>query len=162
MRLYYLHHGYDIPDGHMAHNLMVLAYKGLSQRSMSSELHRSINAEPGSAAEALSTLILAQKGLHDQGKSYFLPWALFQIVEQEMQPEDRNALYRSVTIHKEESEDLQLRERYMSSQYPVGLDRLDEPAAGRELSRLTRGFTELAFSKLRSASSSNPPRKDRN
>ena len=162
MRLYYLHHGYDIPDGHMAHNLMVLAYKGLSQRNMPPELHKSINAEPSSVAEARSTLILAQKGLHDQGKNYFLPWALFQIVEEEMQPEDRDALYRSVTIHKEHSEGLQLRQRYMSSQYPVGLDRLDEPPGGRQLGQLTKDFTELAVSKLRSASSQGPPNKDQN
>lgn len=153
MRLYYLHHGYEIPDGHMAHNLMVLAYKGLSQRNMPSKLYKSVNAEPNSVAEARSTLILAQKGLHDQGKNYFLPWALFQIVEQEMRPEDRDALYESVMILKEQSEALKLREKYMSSQYPVGLDKLDEPPGGRQLSQLTKGFTELAVSKLRSASS---------
>jgi hypothetical protein len=160
MRLYYLHHGYEIPDGHMAHNLMVLAYKSLSQRSISSEQPESASVGRSSEAEARGTLILAQKGLHDQGKNYFLPWALFQIVEQEMYPEDRVALYSSVAIHKEQSEALQLRERCISSQYPVGQGRLDEPHEGRQLSQLAKNFTELAVSKQQSASSQGSRSKD--
>jgi hypothetical protein len=159
MRLYYLHHGYEIPDGHMAHNLMVLAYKSLSQRTISSEEPESASGGSAILAEARSTLILAQKGLHDQGKNYFLPWALFQIVEQEMYPEDREALYSSVAIHKEQSEALQLRERYISSQYPVGQDRLDEPQGGRQLSQLTKNLSDMAVSK-QSASSPGSRSKD--
>lgn len=161
MRFYYLHHGYEIPDGHMAHNLMVLAYRSLAQRNKPLEPSDSVKAEPNSEAEARSTLILAQKGLHDQGKNYFLPCALFQIVEHEMHPEDRDALYRSVSIQSEQSATLELRERYMSSQYPVGLDRLDERPASRQLSQLTKDFTKMAASKLRPASSAQGSSKQR-
>lgn len=149
MRLYYLHHGYDMPDGQMSHNLVVLAYKGLSQRNMSSHLLGVVNTEAVSEAEATSTLILAQRGLYDQAKNYFLPWALFQIVEGEMSPEDRNALQNCITIHRETSETLQAREKYMSSNYPVGLATLSESPESRRLGQLTNEFTELAKKKAK-------------
>ena len=149
MRLYYLHHGYDMPDGQMSHNLVVLAYKGLSQRNMSSHLLGAANTDAISDAEATSTLILAQKGLYDQAKNYFLPWALFQILEGEMSPEDRNALQNCITIHREASETLQAREKYISSNYPVGLATPSESPENRRLGQLTNEFTELAKKKAK-------------
>ena len=46
-----------------------------------------------------------------------------------MHPEDRDALYSSVTIHREQSEALQLREKSISSQFPVGLNKAIATAA---------------------------------
>lgn len=153
MRLYYLHHGFEVPDGHMAHNLMVLAYKGLSKRNIATKEPEAVHAASLSDKEARSTLILAQKGLRDQGRNYFLPCALFQIVEMEMLPEDREALYDSVPTTREELETLHSREKYISSQYPVGLSKINTPPESRRLGALAKEFTDIAATKARLSSS---------
>jgi hypothetical protein len=89
MRLYYLRHGFETPDGHMAHNSLFLAYKGLSQRNLSLEANEVMDEKSVPAKEARSRLILAAKALADQGNNYYFPRSLPEIVENEMLPKDR-------------------------------------------------------------------------
>jgi hypothetical protein len=141
MRLYYLRHGYEVPDGHMSHNLVCLAYKALLTRSSSTTAAASHTTMATSQEEARSTLILAAKGLNDQGKHYYLPIALLQIILAEICSEDRTAVQQYITTWSEDDASRQLRERYVSSQYPVGLNKT---SAQRRLDYLTKGYLKLA------------------
>jgi hypothetical protein len=161
MRLYYLRHGSEIPDGHMAHNSAVLAYKGLSQRYLPSEVHDAMDEDSISTEEARSTLILAAKGLADQGKNYYLPRALFTIVENEMVSMDKNALRQFVTVQEDDKESLQERQEYISSRYPVGEWTVRDEKSTRRLDILVKEYLELAGERFQgfntsSSSSSNP------
>ena len=109
MRLYYLRHGYETPDDHTSHNLMILAYKGLSQRYMAPMSVAAVDPEAISPTEARSTLILAAKELYNQGANYYLPYVLFQIIERKMSPKDREMLHNYVPSRTEDVYSLQAR-----------------------------------------------------
>jgi hypothetical protein len=148
MRLYYLRHGFEIPDGHMAHNSLFLAYKGLSQRNLSLDANEVMDEKSVPAEEARSTLILAAKALADQGKNYYLPRALLEIVENEMLPNDRNAARQYVTLHVDDSESLQARKDCISSRYPVGDWTVQVERNRRRLDILTRVYTTVARERI--------------
>lgn len=146
LRIYYLRHGYEIPDGHLCHAAFGLACKALAQRSLPASAGF-ISSEAVSPDEAKSTLILAAKGLADQGMNYYLPRALFEIVESEMSTEDRSLVHQYITIRRDDTESLQSRSTYISSQYPVGIVSMHGNPDGRRLDRLTEEFTTLALGK---------------
>lgn len=156
MRLYYLHHGYETPDGHMTHNLMMLAYKGLSQVNALTSAFTTTDAVSVTLQDAKSTLTLAQAGLFEQGRNYFLPRALFQLVEKEMSQEDKDLLHAHVALTPEDSETVQSRQRYISSQYPVrfnGQSVAPEGWADMHLGQAINEFMDVAANMATSASS---------
>lgn len=156
MRLYYLHHGYEIPDGHMAHNPMMLAYKGLSQVNALTSAPTPTDAAAVTLQDAKNTLTLAQTGLFEQGRNYFLPRALFQLVENEMSREDKDLLHAQVALKTDDNETVQTRQKYISSQYPVRLNRQSVTPEGMEemhLGHAINEFMEVAADMASSASS---------
>ena len=152
MRLYYLRHGYDIPDGHLSHCSIMLAYRGLSQRYRSTEMRGPRIGATLSQDEARSTLILAAKALAEQGRNYYLPRALFDIVEHEMSSSDRDVLRQYVTVEDPNSESLQIRQNYISSQFPVGVNHLIDVEDKRRLDHLKKEIPEVAEERAHSSS----------
>lgn len=152
MRLYYLRHGYEIPDGHMAHNSIVLAYEGLSHRYLPTGISGSATEQSLSREEARSTLILAAKALADQGRNYYLPRALFDIVEHEMSPSDRDVLRQHVTVAVLSGESLQTRHNDISSQFPVGVSQHIDIEEKRRLDHLKKEITGMAQERAHSSS----------
>lgn len=68
LRIYYLHHGYETPDGYLCHATFQLACRALTQRSLI--LTAAVAAGPNAAdfilsKDSTSTLILTVKGLAD-------------------------------------------------------------------------------------------------
>lgn len=153
MRIYYLRHGYEIPDGHMAHNALQLAYIGLSQRQAPLGATSSLNTARVSPEEAKSTLILAAKGLADQGKNYFLPRALFQIIANEMSVGDKETLHRYSIVSDEDSDTLQSRHKFISSQYPIRKAQAGCTLETTRLDQLTKDIMTLALEKVQRISS---------
>lgn len=160
LRLYYLRHGFEIPDGHMAHNSAVLAYKGLSQRYLSFGAHCLREEESVSAEEARSTLILAAKALADQGRNYYLPRALLEIVETEMVSMDKDALRQYVTVHEDDCESLRERNKHISSRYPVGEWSVRADLNKRRLDVLAREFVELTRERFQGSDTASHPHRD--
>lgn len=157
MRLYYLRHGYELPDGQLPHTCVILAYEGLLQQSASSNATSTSSGASALNGEARSTLILASKGLADQGKNYFLPRALYEIIENEMSAEDKDVLHQHVHIPKDEEESLLLRSTYICSQYPVGMDWANIRRRKGRLDEVTREFTATASEAARQAGSRTHP-----
>ena len=135
----------------MAHNSAVLAYKGLSQRYLPIGAHNLKEEESISTEEARSTLILAAKALADQGRNYYLPRALLEIVETEIVSVDKNALRQYVTMHEDDSESLRVRNKYISSRYPVGEWTVRDELNRRRLDVLASGLVELTRERLQSS-----------
>lgn len=156
MRLYYLHHGYETPDGHMTHNLMILVYKSLAQVNALAITPTAAHEDSLTSQEAKSTLILAETGLYDQGQNYFLPRALFEIVTKEMSDQDKNLLDAHIPAQQEDSETVESRQRYISSQYPVKFavrDAALQDPRERHLGQIVNEFMALAAKKAHSISS---------
>lgn len=154
MRLYYLRHGFAVPDGHMSHALVLLSYQGLTMRQTVSPPGSSPTSVNMPLEEARSTLVLGTKGLDEQGANYYLPLAVLRVIQNEMWPEDRNLLQQYIKQREEDEETRQQRETYMRSQYPVGLNTLTRRSDGRRLDRLQKGFVTLAKEKAQTPASS--------
>lgn len=156
MRIYYLRHGYEMADGYLCHAIFELACYALAQRSLLAA-PGSTSAGAGPAAspdDTKSTLLLAAKGLSDQSKNYYLPRALFQIVEKEMSAEDRTALHRYVApLPNPDSESLQFRSTYISSQYPLNIASISDNPVVKRLDQLAKEFTDVAVEKARNSTS---------
>jgi hypothetical protein len=116
VRLYYLRHGFEHSDIFGVQYLNIIAFGALKQ------LKEAItNPEMD---EVRSSLILAAKGLHDQGRSWYLPHSVFQLVRNAMSPEDCDILERFANVSlKDEAGDsaMSFRIEYAQSQYPLDL-----------------------------------------
>lgn len=139
-------------DGHLCHAIFELACDALAQRRIAST-NQSCFYHPQilTPEEAQGTLILAVKGLADQGKNYYLPKALCQIFEEEMSAEDVSVLREYVpAVPDTDSEGLYSRSDYVSSQYPLGTSEEEDgsPHVFR-LDRAVKEFIELAKIRMR-------------
>lgn len=151
MRIYYLRHGFEMADGYLCHAIYELACDALAQRRPSST-RQSCFYHPQilTPEEAQGTLILAVKGLADQGKNYYLPKALCHIVEEQMSAEDVGALRQYVPATPDtDSESLYSRRDYVSSQYPLGTSEEDGTPHIIRLDRAVTEFIELAKMRMR-------------
>ncbi|KAG4277355.1 hypothetical protein FPRO04_14145 [Fusarium proliferatum] len=64
----------------------------------------SMDAGDADTRAAKSTLLIAQKGLSDQGRGYYLPKIVLQDVLDRMTPSDSNVLQSFITILREGQE----------------------------------------------------------
>jgi hypothetical protein len=151
-RLYYLRHGFEIADAYMTHNLTVLAFMTLNRMTQSSQ-----PAESGkhpSEEDKRSTLILAAKGLDDQGKSYYLPYTLLHAVQKQMKSEDVDVLCRFVHRQRDKLLSGPLRARYVHAQYPVNIVDMTEHPDDKRLGSLIQEYANLAIEERSTSSGS--------
>ncbi|KAJ4865698.1 fungal zn(2)-Cys(6) binuclear cluster domain-containing protein [Trichoderma breve] len=151
VRLYYLRHGFENADAYMAHCLTVLAFMGVAQLAASTT--PSLPA-PTSPEEARSTLILAAKGLGEQGQNYYLPFTLFHIVQGQMGSDDLNALQSLTTACNEDVGTPQIRARHVQAQYPVNIVNMTDYPQNQRLGSLIKEYSELAIVEAASPSTS--------
>lgn len=157
MRQYYLRHGFETADAQLAHNLVILAYKGLSHLKPLTGDDKMPDRILTSREEARSTLILAAKGLSDQGKNYFFALALFQIIRSEMTDDDLDVLHRFVTLNNDDLDSHMLRTKHIRAQYPVDIIKMTENHDVRRLSNLIERYSDMRLdSSERSLSSEQP------
>jgi hypothetical protein len=147
MRLYYLHHGFESSDTYMAHDLDVLAYMANAQLKSTSSSNDHLME---GLDDARSTLILAAKGLNDQGRSYYLPYTLFRVLLEEMDPEDVNVMKTFINLRKEDNESNKLRANQVHAQYPVNIVRMVDNPESRRLSNLMKQYPGLGLEVLSS------------
>lgn len=149
MRLYYLHHGYETPDGNLTHNLMILVYRSFAQADALTSAPTSAPADSVTPEEATSTLILAEIGLYEQSRNYFLPRALFEIVKTEMSGEERDVLNAHTPIQQLNSDTVESRHKWISSQYPVKFTARSVPANAPTQKQLGQVLNEFMASAAR-------------
>lgn len=127
IRLYYLRHGFEGADIYFTHQLALLAWR--SQTS----LQALSAAGPSSDLEDVrSTLILAVKGLHAQGKNYYFSQTVFWAVFRGMSAADAELMYKYAEIRKEDATIGRLRAKHVQTQYPcVVMDKSGHPEKQR-------------------------------
>ncbi|KAH0531151.1 hypothetical protein TsFJ059_000019 [Trichoderma semiorbis] len=150
VRLYYLRHGFENADAYMAHCLTVLAFMGVAQLAASTTPSLPAPTSP----EARSTLILAAKGLGEQGQNYYLPFTLFHIVQGQMGSDDLNALQSLTTACNEDVGTPQIRARHVQAQYPVNIVNMTDYPQNQRLGSLIKEYSELAIVEAASPSTS--------
>ncbi|GAB1321084.1 hypothetical protein MFIFM68171_11294 [Madurella fahalii] len=90
VRLYYLRHGFDYGDTFLGQPLNQLAFISLKKILAAADTNAPSN--PCDLDSTRSTLILAAKGIHDQGKSHYLCRVTFQMLKNKMRPAERDML----------------------------------------------------------------------
>lgn len=94
-RLYYMRHGFEACDSSLAYFLALLA--SISLRALEGGGNGArLAAGRGSPEILRSTLILAMKGLHDQGRNLHVCKVLFRLLRDRMRPAEADILGRFV------------------------------------------------------------------
>lgn len=94
-RLYYMRHGFEACDSSLAYFLALLA--SISLRALEGGGNGArLAAGRGSPEILRSTLILAMKGLHDQGRNLHVCKVLFRLLRDRMKPAEADILGRFV------------------------------------------------------------------
>ncbi|CVK88335.1 related to nitrate assimilation regulatory protein nirA [Fusarium proliferatum] len=132
LRIHYLRHSFEYGNMMLTRFLAMLAF--LSLRKIES---LTTSTGPGhimtgsgldvgdtDPKEARATLLIAQKGLSDQGRGYYLPRTLLRDVLANMTASDATILQSFITIPFEGPEKMQERKMYMESHCPPDILRI--------------------------------------
>ena len=89
-----------------------------------------------------ATLILCAKGLHDQGRNFFLSELVFRILRDKMDPVDVKLLKDWARIEDENRRE-KLMVEHVHSEYPVNVGSISSDPTDRRLNRLLQSMGDL-------------------
>jgi hypothetical protein len=110
LRIHYLRHSFEYGNIVLTRFLAMLAVLALNKHESlmagdSSVLNvPSMDVGDTDPRTAKATLLIAQKGLSDQGRGYYLPNIVLQDIHDRMTPSDSNVLQSFITIQRERQE----------------------------------------------------------
>ncbi|KAF4334289.1 nitrate assimilation regulatory nirA [Fusarium beomiforme] len=114
--------GFEYGNMMLTRFLAMLAFLSLNKleslATNSTPATPSLDVGDNDPKEARATLLIAQKGLRDQGRGYYLPKRLLRDVLAHMTAHDATILQRFITIPPEGPEKIQERKMYMESHCP--------------------------------------------
>jgi hypothetical protein len=151
IRLYYLRHGFDVADVFFMHYLEVLSFTSMAALKT---LTFSATSSLAAIEDARATLILAAKGLRDQGRNYYLSETMYYIVESRMSPEDAELMWKFVHARKEDNLARRLRARHLHSQIPVDVVKITEHPDNKLLSYLMKQYADMSLESTSESSDS--------
>ncbi|KAF5677558.1 nitrate assimilation regulatory nirA [Fusarium heterosporum] len=124
LRIHYLRHSFEYGNMMLTRFLAMLAFLALNKISTivtkTAPITETLDFDAGDSdpKEARATLLIAQKGLSDQGRGYYLPRTLLREILTHMAPHDANVLQSFITIPPEGHDEIQERKMYMQSHCP--------------------------------------------
>lgn len=160
MRLYYLRHGYEYANTYLTHNLTVLAFTTFAQLASavstagSVEPQCDLEPEDGpekestttpSTEDARSAVILAATGLCDQGKNYYAPLPLLQLVLSRLGESDQSLLHTLVDVGQESANVARQRPRHGRAQFSVAVISIINHPEKVRLGGLVKQYAGLAI-----------------
>ncbi|KAF5692882.1 C6 transcription factor [Fusarium denticulatum] len=137
LRLYHLRHTFEHGDTYLTYFLSILAY------STTENMNRnSISPDDVKTLETLrATLLLAVKGLYDQGQHVYVSSAMCRLIRDRMTKEDMSAL-RRYTTWKDDQPPVP---HYVRSTFPVTVVMLEEDWKLETVEILAKKYDQLAF-----------------
>ncbi|KAH7186633.1 hypothetical protein DER44DRAFT_816856 [Fusarium oxysporum] len=145
LRLYYLRHSFEHGDTYLTYFLSILANTTIENMNRDS-----VSPDDVEALKILrATLILAVKGLYDQGQHVYVSSAMCRLIRDRMTNEDMNALRRHTTW----KDDQPLVPHYVRSTFPVTIVMLDEDWQMETVENLAKKYDQLALEANESESS---------
>ncbi|KAH7191430.1 hypothetical protein BKA60DRAFT_662003 [Fusarium oxysporum] len=152
LRIHYLRHSFEYGNMMLVQFLAMLAFLALtkldslmSRHAFEPEVPR-MDVGDSDLRAAKTTLLVAQKGLSDQGRGYYLPKRVLEDVINRMTPSDSNVLQSFIAIQQEGPEVTEERKLHMESHCPPDIihiandpDRQPRDNWIRRLAKLTIG-----------------------
>jgi hypothetical protein len=140
IRLYYLRHGFETADALLTHYLSALCSKSV-------DALKNLNLSSATSSLAViedvrATFVLTAKGLHDQGRSYYLSESMYRLVMGQMSSKDAELMGKFVHVREEDSEVRQLRASHLKNQLPVNVMNITEDAEINPLSNLIKQYAD--------------------
>ncbi|EXK33472.1 hypothetical protein FOXG_02692 [Fusarium oxysporum f. sp. lycopersici 4287] len=165
VRLYYLRHGFSGSDALLTNFLVLIAFQSItklkagipppSSSSSSSDLSiPGITASPFTAqdlSDARSALILAEKGLTEQGQCYFFSQAFFHVVLNSISPEDAQLVQHYTKVPSEGPDERRMRAEHVHSDFPIEIVTVTNGATSQSLDKLTKRYAEMTLKQANSA-----------
>ena len=142
VRLYYLRHGFERADVFLVQSLAVLAYISVGQIDFLAS-SKSSSVEDIEAAQ--STLVLAAKGLHDQGRNYYVHHTVFHLILNSMRSQEVSIMHRFTNVEVEDIVADQLRAKHISAQYPIKVLNIRDDPEQKRLDNLVNEYASLAL-----------------
>ncbi|KAG5756739.1 hypothetical protein H9Q70_000625 [Fusarium xylarioides] len=137
LRLYHLRHSFEHGDTYLTYFLSILAYSTTENMNRSS-----ISPDDVKALETLrATLLLAVKGLYDQGQHVYVSSVMCRLIRDRMTKEEMTAL-RRYTMWKG---DQPLVPHYLRSTFPVTVMMLEEDWKLETVESLAKKYDQLAI-----------------
>jgi hypothetical protein len=124
LRIHYLRHSFEYGNMMLTRFLAKLALLALTKLDFlttpdpSGPEVSTMDVADTDPRAAMATLLIAQKGLSDQGRGYYLPKRVLQDVLGRMTPSDLNVLQSFITIQEEGPEVIEERKIRMASHCP--------------------------------------------
>ncbi|KAG7425123.1 Nitrogen assimilation transcription factor nirA [Fusarium oxysporum f. sp. raphani] len=149
LRIHYLRHSFEYGNMMLTRFLAMLAFLALTKLDFlmardSSELEvSSMDVGDTDPRAAKTTLLIAQKGLSDQGRGYYLPKRVLQDVLSRMTPSDANVLQSFITIQQEGPEVIEERKIHMESHCPPDIIHIANDPDRQQHDNWIRRFTKL-------------------
>lgn len=141
VRLYYLRHGFEASDTPILRFLVALSLMSIAElKALASS---STTSSLAAIDDIRATLILAAKGLHDQGRNHYVSQTIYRITENQMSPDDAKLMWKFVGVRKEGSEAEQLRAT-LKSKLPVNIVKITEDPETQRLGDMIKKFTLIA------------------
>lgn len=161
-RLYYTRHGFEACDSSLAHPLALLASISLRALEGGGDGAR-LAAGRGWPEVLRSTLVLAMRGLHDQGRHLHVCKVLFRLLRDRMRPAEEDILGRFVISSGEgggeggaeglgSEADLALHTR---SRFPVPVVKMGEDLKAAVLENLVEKYQAVSLESSEASGSGN-------
>ncbi|PNP79481.1 hypothetical protein FNYG_07097 [Fusarium nygamai] len=137
LRLYHLRHSFEHGDTYLTYFLSILAYSTIENMN-----GNSISPDDAKALETLrATLLLAIKGLYDQGQHVYVSSAMCRLIRDRLTKEDMTALRR----YTKWTNDQPLVPHYVRSTFPVTVVMLEEDWKLETVEILVKKYDQLAL-----------------
>ncbi|KAF4340966.1 nitrate assimilation regulatory nirA [Fusarium beomiforme] len=153
LRIHYLRHSFEYGNMMLTRFLTMLAFLALTKldflmaRDSSEPEVSSMDVGDTDPNAAKSTLFIAQKGLSDQGRGYYLPKRVLEEVLSHMTPSDSNVLQSFIIIQKEGPEVIEERKIRMESHCPPDIMRIANDPDQQQHDNWIRRFAKLMVRK---------------
>lgn len=147
LRLYYLRHGFEKGDMMLVHFIVRFAFSSLAKLEALAPAHVLASPSPGASTapeppsppapakeagafdleDIRAALVLAERGLSDQGRSFYFPQTLFHVIQSRLGPEESRIVLQHAGVPEEDFETRQKRAMHILSSYPVRDNTADAP-----------------------------------
>ncbi|KAJ3499538.1 hypothetical protein NLG97_g249 [Lecanicillium saksenae] len=141
--LYYLRNGFDSGNMMLLYCLAVLSFATLAERQSAKTV-----TDLESMEDTRSTFILAAKGLHDQGKNYFMSAIISRILQSQLPPEDVDILSQYCCLRNEPTTVQEARAAHVRAQYPLSIVNMTDVPEGQGLENMIKKYEELALKQV--------------
>ncbi|TWU77756.1 hypothetical protein ED733_008622 [Metarhizium rileyi] len=166
LRLYYLRHSFEISDAMLTQFLTVFAMNASQALAGSREPiqdEKTMSADDSTLAEKTtvrSALVLAIKGLRDQGQYYFFPQKTSYLLLSQLAPDDANLVQKFAHVSDEARESRVIQAREIPGHFPP--DIMHVLGGGEDVysSELIRQYARVVLDFKSDAAGAAPSRKD--